>query len=86
MGKQQIEQIIKDLARDNFNLYSEQYELKNGLATSEATETAQDLAINYYDNRTNEEIERDEDENITQIDYVNFVMAEFETWVQKQFS
>jgi hypothetical protein len=84
MKKSNVEQIIKELAMNNFNLYSGSYPLKNGLATEEATMSVQDLGISYYNNREESEFERDEELGITQIDYVDWCMDSFATWIEKQ--
>jgi len=84
MNRSNVETIIQELARDNFNLYSDDYQIKNNEATSEAMETAQDLGIRYFEHRNENEIERDDSLNITKIDYVDFVMDAFSVWVQNQ--
>jgi hypothetical protein len=78
MKKQNVEQIIKELFRQNYNLYPESYPLnENGEAENEASENVADVAKGYYANRTESEIERDEQLGITEIDYVEWCMAEF---------
>ena len=86
MKNENVKQIIQELARQNFNLYPESYPLENGLSTDEATTTAQEVAIGYWDNRNETEIERDEELSITKIDYVNWVMAEYESFIQEKIS
>lgn len=77
MNKQNIEQIIRELFRENFNLYPESYPLgENGLMSDEGTITAQEVAKGYYANRAEFEIERDEKAGVTEIYYVEWVMAE----------
>ena len=84
MKKQNVEQIIKELANQNFNLYPESYPRLDGLATNDATENAQDLAAGYFDNREELDKTRDEELEITKIDYVDWVCEEFGKWVQEQ--
>lgn len=89
MNRQNIETIIRDLFRQNFNLYPESYPLtteyvnsmipnKKGelLVTDEAAINAQEAAVGYWNNRNEDEIERDEKAGVTEIDYVEWVMAE----------
>lgn len=84
MKKQNVEVIVRELARQNFNLYPESYPIEDGLATNEATENAQDLAKNYWDNRTELDEERDNGCGVSKIDYVEWVCAEFSDWVQEE--
>lgn len=86
MNQQNAKQIIQELARANFNMYPHSYPLVDGLATEEATINAQELAIGYHDNRTEIDAERDEELGITKIDYVDWVMEEFSTWVQNELA
>ncbi len=74
---------VAELATQNFNLYPEDYEIKDGLATNDASEAAQDLAISYFNNREDLEIEQENELDITQIDYVEAVMTAFSEWVQE---
>lgn len=77
MKKEHIEQIIRDLFRQNYNAYPESYTLtEDGLMSEEGTICAQDNAKGYWATRTPDEIERDEQAGVTQIDYVEWVMAE----------
>lgn len=79
-----VESIIKDLAYDNFNMYPESYPLnENGTATDEASMAVQDLASNYFDNRQEAEIERDEELGITEMDYVEWCMNAFSNHITK---
>lgn len=79
------ENAIYDLATENFNLYPESYPLNDdGTATDEASESVQDLATNYFENRTELDAERDEKADVTEIDYVEICMAAFAEWVQNQ--
>jgi hypothetical protein len=84
MQKENVQQIIMEYARENFNAYPESYPIEEGLSTSEAMENAQDLGKNYFEHRNEIEVERDDALDITEIDYVEFVKAAFEDWVQNQ--
>lgn len=86
MNKSNVEQIVQEVATENFNLYPEDYPIENGVISSEVAEFVQDLAINYYENRTELDAKRDEVAEVTKIDYVDFVMAAFSTWVQEKVS
>ena len=78
MKKDNVEQIIRELFRQNFNLYPESYPMHDdGRATNEASENVADVAKGYYANRTEDEVLRDEELNITEIDYVEWCMEEF---------
>lgn len=83
MKKNNVETIVRELASENFNLYPESYPIENGIATDEASENAQDLGSRYFEVRTENEIERDQELGITEIDYVEWVMEEFGAWVQE---
>jgi len=48
MNKENVEQIIKELANDNFRMYPESYHLDDNLATNEASENVQELGISYF--------------------------------------
>lgn len=77
MQKQNIEQIIRELFRANFNLYPEHYQLTEaGLMSEDGTTQAQEVAKGYWAERNEDEIERDEKAGVTEIDYVEWVMAE----------
>jgi hypothetical protein len=89
MTKKNIEQIIREMFRQNFSLYPESYPLTTGpvnnqikneggdlLVTDEAVINAQDVAKGYWSVRNEDEIERDERVGVTEIDYVDWVMAE----------
>ena len=82
MKTENVQSIIRELAHDNFNMYPECYQLnEDGTATDEAAMTVQDLALNYFNNRQNAEIERDEKLGITEIDYVNWCMDAFSDYI-----
>lgn len=82
MKKQNVKQIIQDLARENFNSNSEQYPITEGIATDEASEAVADLAKSYYNNRTEQEEARDEELNVAVIDYVEWCMEEFAEFIE----
>lgn len=95
MNKRNVETIIKDLFSQNYTSYEENYPLEEVfpdfintgskysyfIATEEATTNVQNTAINYFENRSKEEIERDEQLGITQIDYVEWCMEKFATLI-----
>lgn len=77
MNKQNIQQIIRELFRANFNLYPAHYTLtETGLMSEEGTTQAHEVAKGYWAERNEDEVERDEKAGITEIDYVEWVMAE----------
>jgi len=84
MKKQNVETVLRELANQNFNAYPEDYPRTEGEATDEATERAQDLALDYWENRNEHEIKRDDNLAVSKIDYVEWVCAEFSEWVQEQ--
>jgi len=84
MNKENVEQIIKELANDNFRMYPESYHLDDNLATNEASENVQELGISYFQHRNEHEIERDEELNISQIDYVEWCMEEFSNLIEEK--
>jgi len=79
--KTQIERIIKDLAYDNFKTYADMYPTFEGKATEEATSNVKQLASNYYDNRTNEDIDRDEQYNVAEEDYQKWCLEAFKNHI-----
>jgi len=82
MTRSQLETAIFENATNCFDNYPENYPIKNGLATDEAAINAQEIAISYYNERT----EHENETGLNQIDYLNIVMSAFENWVQKQLS
>lgn len=78
MNRQNISQIIRELFRQYYNANEGQsFPLtEDGLMTEEGTAQAQDVAKGYWAERNEEEIERDEKAGVTEIDYVEWVMAE----------
>lgn len=77
-----VKQIIQELARHNFNLYPESYALVDGLSTDESTTTAQEVANGYWNNRNELEIKRDEQLGIIKTDYQDWVMSEYDIYIQ----
>ena len=71
MNKQNIEQIIRDLFRQNFNLYPEIYS-----DPVEAITAAKDASKGYWDVRTPDEEQRDSAANVTLQDYELWCVAE----------
>lgn len=72
MNKDNIKQIIVALFRDNVNAYPEHY----SDSVVEGVETAMQVAKGYWDNRTEDEFERDEKAGVTAQDYENWVVDE----------
>lgn len=91
MNRQNISQIVRELFRDNYNLYPESYPLtEGGLMSEEGKICAQEVARGYWDVREEAEIERDEKAGVTENDYIEWVMSalsglipspnKFQTW------
>jgi glucose-6-phosphate dehydrogenase assembly protein OpcA len=77
MQRQDIEKIIRELFRQYYNANEGQsFPIENGLMSEEGTINAQEVAKGYWAERNEEEVERDEQAGITEIDYVEWVMAE----------
>lgn len=73
--KEIIKERIKDLWKENYHHYIDDYQINgDGIYTTEAIEVAQDVAISYFENRTEYEINRDTELDVSQVDYVDFVM------------
>jgi len=70
--KSNIENIIWDIASENAAMYPENFEISNGEFTEEATTNMLVAAKGYFDNRTDSEIERDEDADVTLEDYAEW--------------
>lgn len=105
--RQHISQIIRELFRQNFKAYPERYPLtrdhinnsiknkkKEPIVMDATVMNAQEVAKGYWSERNEDEIERDEKAGVTQIDYVEWVMAEladlipaatnkFQTWASE---
>jgi len=78
MKKQNIEQIIRELFRQYYIANDGQsFPLtESGLMTEEGTIHTQEVAKGYWNERNEDEIERDEKAGVTEIDYVEWVMSE----------
>lgn len=78
MNRQNIQQIIRELFRQYYNANEGQsFPLTDtSLMTEEGTLNAQEVAKGYWADRNEDEIERDEKAGVTEIDYVEWVMAE----------
>lgn len=70
MKTSNVKQGIQELLRDNVRLYPAQYTPVNH------QETAATVAVGYYDNRTEQEIERDAELEITVQDYMVWCQLE----------
>ena len=73
MNRQNIQQIIRDLFKDNFNAYPDDYSISNN---QQARLNARITAREYWENRTAEEIERDKNAGVTRHDYQNWCTLE----------
>jgi hypothetical protein len=78
MNRQNIQQIIRELFRQYYKANKGQsFPLTNtGLMSEEGTTNAQEVAKGYWAERNEDEVERDEKAGVTEIDYVEWVMAE----------
>jgi len=78
MNRQNIQQIIRELFRQYYIANEGQsFPIEeSGLMSEEGTTHAQDVAKGYWAERNEDEIERDEKAGVTEIDYVEWVMAE----------
>lgn len=98
MNYQNIKQIVQELFRSNLNLYNKDYPLDETfpdfvnqgakgsyfVASEEAIDTARNVAEGYWENRTEEEIERDERNDVTLSDYIDWCRSELEIWVEEK--
>lgn len=76
-----VKRVIQELFRDNLQLYPEYYPLNN---LEQSHIVAKQVAQGYWKNRTDEEIERDTAEEITEADYIEFCYAELDEWIEEQ--
>lgn len=89
MKKEHIEQIIRELFRQHYNAFPENYPLttdhinnmiknkkKEPVVSDETVVNAQSVAKGYWAERNEDEVERDEKAGVTQIDYMEWIMAE----------
>jgi hypothetical protein len=72
MNAQNIQQVVRDLFRQNYKLYPESY----ADSVVEAVTTAKEVAKGYWDNRTEEEEQRDAEAQVTLQDYENWCVQE----------
>jgi hypothetical protein len=78
MNKENVEQLIKQLTRECINAYPDAYPVNiDGTATDVASMAVADIASSYWENRNENEIERDENLNITESDYVEWCLETF---------
>jgi hypothetical protein len=86
MKKENIKQIIQDSARENFNSYSNDYPIRtiDNIPAKEAYENACQLAISYYEIRDDEEVNRDQQLEISMQDYINWVQLELGNWAENK--
>lgn len=93
MNKKNIEQIIRELFKDNYRAYPSDYDFSNDNG-QQARLNARSVANEYWDNRQDDEVVRDEQAGVTKEDYVKWVMAElsdlipsapnkFQTWASE---
>ena len=77
MTKANIEQTVRGLFQQYFYANIDAYPLTGkGTMTHEGAENAKDWALTLYSSRNETQIFRDEELDITSIDYVEWVMAE----------
>lgn len=75
MTRENIKTIIQDLFKQNLNAYPQDYPQNSaGSYTDLAMLNAVQTAWNYYDNRTEEETERDEAAEVYRLDYSNWCL------------
>lgn len=84
MKKNNIAQIIKELAKENFGMYSECYPTENGLATQECAENILTLAQAYYNERNEHEIQRDAENGVSLEDYAIWCQEAFENFLNEK--
>jgi len=70
---QTTRQQVEELFRDNLRLYPEMYPADN---LEESNATAERVAKGYWENRTDDEIENDTENGITESDYVSWCKKE----------
>ena len=83
--RENIQNIIRDLASENFTLYPECYPVEDREPTEECLEALNILAESYWDHRLEEEIERDSNAvggEVTLEDYKNWVLSKFESYIE----
>lgn len=80
MDYNRTKQAIEELFRDNIRLYPEMYPVTN---ENEALATAERVALGYWENRTDEEIESDSENELTKDDYVAWCKQELKSWFEE---
>lgn len=75
MNKKNIQLIIRDLFKDNYRAYPNDYDISNDNG-QQARLNARTVAIEYWRNRQQDEADRDAQAGVTKKDYINWVMAE----------
>jgi hypothetical protein len=78
MNRQNIETIIRDLFRDNYRAYPETY------TGDSAQQTAIDAGEKYWHNRTEDEMDRDHEADVSKGDYINWCLAELSELIPEQ--
>jgi hypothetical protein len=83
MTRETVEQTVQELAKGSFNSHPEDYELdENNLCTNECAENILGLAKAYYDTRTDEEVERDEQLEISLENYASWCQLAFTSYLE----
>lgn len=78
MKTENVEQIIRELFRLNYNSNPESYPAPaDGLFSEEGDDNAEQWSIDLWNNRTESEIERDEELCIS--------IKEYQDWVKQEF-
>lgn len=77
-----VKTIIKELATQNFDSYPQDYKIEDGKATEETAINILSLAENYWDHRSDDEIERDENLNLDKEDYAVWCEEAFRDWLE----
>lgn len=76
--KNRIEQIVKNLATENFDLYKEEW--VKGKYDELGVDALDELANEFINARTDFEIERDKENAITESDYTRWVREAWDSW------
>ncbi len=78
--KENVKQAVQELARENFNLYKEDY--INSL--TDALEVLKNLSEGYFENRNEGEVKEQNSLSIDLEDYKRWVSWEFCSWLNEQ--
>jgi hypothetical protein len=84
MNRKNVEQIIKDLAADLFRGYPDHYPLHRDIS-DETKEQITAAAEGYFAERTEPEIERDENLEISESDYIKWCFEEYEDLIANEY-